>query len=316
MSAASNKIVSIIVVTCGANDYFKSCLNSLKAQTYPELETIVIDNSLKSNISQEILKNYPFVKLYSSQRNLFYCESLNQGINLSRGDFILCLNDDVILDTRFIEEALRGFCIESKVGMVSGKILRYDGKIIDSTGLFLSPWRTAKERGYGINDMGQFAKEGFIFGVNGAAAFYRRTMLKDLKEGGEYFDADFRFFYEDLDIAWRAKRFGWKGYYIPQALAYHLRGGTARAGSGINKPFARRYLNDNLHADLIKNRYLTIIKNEEWSDLLLSVPCILAYDLVMWTYILFFRPRQIKFFISNLKYLKSALYKRKQQKRR
>jgi len=44
-------------------------------------------------------------------------------------------------------------------------------KIIDSTGLFLTPWRTAKERGYGDKDRGQFGKEGYIFGVNGAVAF-------------------------------------------------------------------------------------------------------------------------------------------------
>jgi len=316
MSAASNKIVSIIVVTCGANDYFKPCLNSLKAQTHPELEVIVIDNSLKPGISQEISKDYPFVKLYSSQRNLFYCESLNQGIGLSSGGFILCLNDDVILGPRFIEQALRGFDVDSQIGMVSGKILRYEGKTIDSTGLFLSPWRTARERGYGAKDIGQFTKEGFIFGVNGAVAFYRRKMLEEIKENTDYFDSSFSFFYEDLDLAWRAVCTGWKGYYIPQALAYHLRGGTARQGCGINKPFARRYLNDKLHADLIKNRYLAIIKNEKCLDFLLRLPCILTYDLAAWAYVLFFRPRQIKLFISNLKYLKSALDKRKQSKKK
>lgn len=308
--------VSVIVVTCGAGGYLESCLDSLKEQTRREFETIVIDNSLNPNFSKEILKNYPPVQLHSNSENLPYCEALNQGINLSRGDFILCLNDDVTLDKRFIEKAMQGFAIDPKIGMVSGRILRSDAKTLDSTGLFLSRWRTAQERGYGRKDRGQFAKEGYVFGVNGAAAFYRREMLERVKEGSDYFDADFRFFYEDLDIAWRAKRFGWKGYYIPQALAYHLRGGTARVDSGINKPFARRYLNDKLHADLIKNRYLSIIKNEGGVDFLLHIPWMLTYDLVLWTYILFFRPRQIKFFIANLKYLKSALRKRKQSRHR
>lgn len=315
MKEASNKI-SIILVTCGKNNYFKLCLDSLKAQTHPCLETVVIDNSLKPALSREILKNYPFVKMRSNQRNLSYCESLNQGINLSSGDFVLCLNDDVILDRRFIEKAIQAFFIDSWIGMVSGKILRYDGKTIDSTGLFLSRWRTANERGYGRKDVGQFAKGGFIFGVNGAVAFYRRTMLDMLKEDKDYFDPGFHFFYEDLDIAWRANHLGWKGYYIPEAIVYHLRGGTARTASGINKPFSRRYLNENLHADLIKNRYLTIIKNEEWPDFLSHILWIAAYDLLIWTYILLFKPRQIKFFISNLKYLKLALRKRKQVKLR
>jgi GT2 family glycosyltransferase len=86
-------------------------------------------------------------------------------------------------------------------------------------------------------------------------------MLEEIKEEGEYFDSEFHIFYEDLDIAWRAKRSGWKGYYVPGAIAYHLRGGSVRGKSGIDKPFVRRYLNNQLQAGLIKNRYLAIIKN-------------------------------------------------------
>jgi GT2 family glycosyltransferase len=316
MNEASNKIVSVIAVSCGISDYLVSCLDSLKGQTLPASEIIVIDNSLQSDFRQEILRNYPHVNLYSSSKNLSYCAALNKGIELASGIFTLCLNDDLILDKHFIEKALRGFLVDPKVGMVSGKILRYDRETLDSAGLFLNCWRTAKERGYGIKDRGQFQKEEYIFGVNGAVAFYRKEMLEAIKEDGNYFDPDFHFFYEDLDIAWRAKRNGWKGYYIPEAMAYHIRGGTLRSVEGINKPYARRYLNDNLHADLIKNRYLIIIKNEARLDFLLHFPFIVLYDLIIWIYILFFRPKQIKIFISNLRYLKSALDKRKQTKPR
>lgn len=311
MRDSSNRIVSVVVVTGGINDYLRSCLNSLKDQTYPELEAIVIDNSLKAGFSQEASRIYPFIKIYSNTQNLFYSEALNMGIKLSKGGFILCLNDDVTLESRFIEEALRGFFIDPKIGMVSGKILRPDGETLDSIGLFLSPWRTARERGYGVKDVGQFQKKEYIFGVNGAVAFYRREMLEDIKEDNDYFDSDFHIFYEDLDIAWRAQRFGWNGYYIPCAIAYHIRGGTVRMRSGIDKPYARRYLSDKLHVDLIKNRYLTIIKNESCLGFLLHIPFIALYDFVMWSYVLFFRPKLIKTFLSHLKHLKFALKKRR-----
>src|SRR3989338_6010416 len=92
------------------------------------------------------------------------------------------------------------FFVNEKIGMVSGKLLRSDRRIIDSAGLFLSCWRTAKERGYGLKDRGQFEKEEYVFGVNGAAAFYRKKMLDEIKLGSEYFDSDFHIFYEDLDV--------------------------------------------------------------------------------------------------------------------
>lgn len=307
----SNRLVSIVIVTTGVRDYLWPCLNSLRKQTYLNLENIVIDNSLNPNLSRKINEQYPAIKLYSNPRNLFYCAALNKGIQMSKGDFILCLNDDVILDGRFVEEALKGFNIDERIGMVSGKILRSDKKTLDSTGLFLSIWRTARERGYGLKDKGEYEQGGYIFGVNGAVAFYRREMLEESKINLDYFDIDYHIFYEDLDIAWRATNFGWKAYYVPKAVAYHVRGATVREGGGIDKPYARRYLSNELNSDLLKNRYLTIIKNESLLSFLLHLPFILLYDALAWGYISFFKPSLIKIFLLNRKYFKSAFQKRK-----
>ena len=309
MQEESNILVSVIVVTCGIKNYLRLCLDSLRGQTHGSLEIIVIDNSLNRGFRQEFIRRYPEVKLYSEAYNLFYTGALNKGLKLSRGNFILCLNDDVVLDKRFIQEALCGFSQDVSVGMVSGKILRSDGVTIDSTGLFLSPWRTARERGYDSKDRAQFNHPGYIFGVNGAVAFYRRKMLESIKINSEYFDSDFRMFYEDLDIAWRGNLFGWRAYYIPQAIAYHIRGGSVRQGAGIDQLYARRYLSDELHLDLIKNRHLCIIKNESALGFLIHLPFILCYDFLILGYILFFRPCLIKKIPSNLRYLKSGLEK-------
>jgi len=316
MQDMSNKRVSIIIVTCGSGGYLELCLNSIIGQTHKNFEIMVIDNSVNRDFALEISGHYPSIKLYSSPKNLFYCQALNIGIEISKGDFVLCLNDDVTLDERFIEEALKGFAINEKIGIVSGKILRSDRVTLDSTGLFLTVWRTAKERGYGIKDKGQFEREEYIFGVNGAVAFYRREMLEQIKINSEYFDTDFRIFYEDLDIAWRAHKFCWKGYYTPCAIAYHIRGGTIRQGRGIDKKYARQYLSDDLHYDLVKNRYLAIIKNEPFSSFLLHLPFIILYDIFVWGYILFFRPQLIKSIFSRQIPIVSTFRKRTLLKRR
>jgi len=287
----SNVFVSIIIVTAGRKDYLEPCLESLKAQV---------------NTTQEV--NI----IYTLPENISYCEALNRGIAKSKADYILCLNDDVRLDKNFINEALVGFSINENIGMVSGKILRRDGVTIDSTGLFLMPWRTVKERGYNTLDKGQYQKEEYVFGVNGAVAFYRRKMLEDIKVGSEYFDNDFRFFYEDLDISWRAQRHGWKAYYMPKAVAYHVRGGTARKQKGLYKKRAFRYLiNDDLQSDLIKNRYLAMIKNESLLGFILHIPFILFYDIAFYVSLLFYKPRLFKNIFLNMRYFKSAFRKRK-----
>jgi len=314
MKGPSTEIISVVVVTAGINDYLKSCLDSLKDQSYSPLEIIVIDNSLNNAFAQGIISSYPDIKIYSSSANLFYCRGLNKGIDAASGEFILCLNDDVALDALFIDKSLNAFWLDSKIGLVGGKILRRDRQILDTTALSLSLFRTAKDRGYGLKDKGQFEKAGFIFGVNGAVTFYRKEMLDQIKINSEYFDSDYRFFYEDLDISWRANLFGWKAYYTPEAIAYHVRGASVRAPFGINKACARRYLNEELEADLIKNRYLTIIKNESGTGFLLHLPFMALYDLAVWAYILFFKPQAIKNIFSRLKYIKPAFKKRKSRR--
>lgn len=304
--------ISYVIVTCGLKDYLWALLDSLKGQQGGhEFEIIVVSNSIDADFNREIVMVCPEAKVFLNGRNMFYCESLNKGIRASKGDFILCLNDDVFLEKKFVEEALKGFFPDEKVGMVSGKIMRADKKTIDSTGLFLTLWRTARERGYGRLDKGSFEKREYIFGVNGAVAFYRRQMLEQIKIGGEYFDPDFHIFYEDLDIAWRAQNFGWRGYYCPEALAYHVRGATVRRQDGIDKKLARFYLSEGLYMDLVKNRYLAIVKNELFSSFLFCLPFIVAYDICVYGYTLIFRRRLFKKIVTMRIPLKSAIQKRR-----
>jgi GT2 family glycosyltransferase len=309
----SNETVSVIIVTTGKEGYFKQCLESLRIQSCPAAEIIMIDNSCGklSDHGGSACAGIADIKVYTQGSNMSYCQSLNRGIGISKGDFILCLNDDVVLDKRFIEEAVKGFSMGPRVGMVSGKILRFDRKTLDSTGLFLTVFRTARERGYGRPDPAGPEKEEYVFGVSGAVAFYRRKMLEELKIDSEYFDNDFGFFYEDLDIAWRGNNAGWRGCYLPHAIAYHLRGGTARKGSGQGRRFARRYLSDRLSFDLLKNRYLTIIKNDSLCGLLLCLPFIVFYDIANWGFIVLFRRQLLKMIFSEGIPFASALRKRR-----
>ncbi|MFA4984269.1 MAG: glycosyltransferase [Candidatus Omnitrophota bacterium] len=306
----SNRLVSIIIVTAGKDDYALSLLESIKRQTYLRTEVFIIDNSLDPGLGQKILINYPLARLYPQKENILYCQALNFGITQSKGDFILCLNDDIILEHDFIEKAIQGFGIHQRIGMVSPKILRSDRKTIDSTGLFLGRAYTAVERGYGRKDYGQFEKPGYVFGVNGAVAFYRRVMLEDIRKDGYYFDPAFRIFYEDLDVAWRAQGRGWKGYYLPSAVAYHVRGATVRRKSGIDRYLAGRYLEDGLLADLIKNRYLTVIRNETPAGFIARLPFALVYDIIMWGYLVIFRPGIFKKILASSGFLKTAFCKR------
>jgi len=121
-----------------------------------------------------------------------------------------------------------------------------------------------------------------IFGPDGAAAFYRRAMLEDIRLMGEVFDTDFFMQKEDIDVCWRAQLRGWGSLYVPDALAYHIR--AFRPGLRERVPAEMRFLG-------IRNRYLLMMKNEILAHFLRDLPAIAVYDLAIIAYLLF-RERQ------------------------
>jgi GT2 family glycosyltransferase len=278
-------MISIIIANCNKKDLLKTCIDSIKEQTFTDIEIIVVDNA-SSDGSIEMLKTRcNDIKLIENKENLLFCKPYNQGIEASNGEFILCLNNDVVLEKDYLKEALYAINTDKKTGLVSGKILRMDKKTIDSTGLFLGRNRKAVERGYGKKDKGQYEKPGYVFGAGGACAFLRRSLLEDIKDKNGYFDETFGMYYEDLDLCWRARKKGWKAYYTPKAAAYHERGGTTVGKS----PESRKifpYLSYDLKKRYIKNRYRCMLKNDSLWGILINLPFILWYEIKLWGYII------------------------------
>jgi len=308
-------MISVVIANFNRKEYLRNCLKSLQTQTVSPLEIIVVDNASSDGSVQMVENEFPNINLIRNNANCYLAAAYNQGITYSRAEFILCLNNDVILDRHFIEKIIKGFNLAEDTGVLTGLILRINNEaIIDSTGQFLSRSRRPLDRGSGQYLKKKFMVEGYVFGGSGSAVVYRRKMLEQIKIGDEYFDEDFKLFYEDLDLNWRANRFGWKAYYIPEAVAYHLRGGTIKTEwpypRFLNK-FYFSYLSADYQKIYIRNRYLTIIKNDCFKNYLKDFIFIFCFDLSLFFYALLFRPCILNVFLDILKYSKSAIKKRK-----
>ena len=311
-------MVSIIIAHFKGSNNLEKCLKSVMAQTCNSKEVIVIDNSESKSVESRFIEKFPMVKFINPERNLFYSAAQNLGIKESRGSYILFLNDDAILKEEFISQLIQGMKNSKDIGMVCGKILRLDGVTIDTAGQFLGKERKPIERGWQKKDHGQYDCFSYIFSPGGVAPLYRREVLEEVALDGEYFDKDFKIFYEDLDLAWRANKFGWRVFYTPLAVAYHQRGATTqseKSKSGFLKKYYFANLPDNLQFHLVKNRYSTIIKNDSVKSFLFNLPDILVYEIKLWSYILLFRTKLVLDLIKNRNFFLKAWKKRKLIKR-
>ena len=195
--------------------------------------------------------------------------------------------------------------------MVSGKLLRTaEGfrvpsppATIDSTGIVWTRNGRHLDRGAGEIDRGQYDQAGEVFGPSGAAAFYRRTMLEDIRVDGEVFDTAFFTYREDADLAWRARILGHRGWYEPAAVVHHERRVT---------PERRARLPAVLNYHSVKNRFLLRLKNEGFGLFARRAPRELARDLAVVAYVLVAERSSAGALADVVRLLPATLRKRRQ----
>jgi len=265
---------SIIIVAYNSERHVRQCVESLLRQDFPDYEIILIDNASKDNTSRIIDEYRGKASVKNNDQNLGFSRAVNIGIGMSRGEYVLTLNPDVILENSFLSEINKGVDrLDKDVGMIGVKILKNNSeRVVDSTGLILSRFFRFFDRGSGEIDNGQYDRYTEILGPCAAAAVYKRRMLDDVNMDGEYFDKDFFYLIEDFDIALRARRKGWRCVYTPKAVCYHERNGSSM-------PYKyRQYF-------AFRNRYFLIIKNIEIRPGLIFY--FIIYDIPRFIFLLF-----------------------------
>ncbi len=281
--------VLVSIVTYNSDPYLKACIESLRAQTCGDYSIVLWDNASTDN-TRAIIEHYrPNLRfVHFSQSNLGFSAAHNHLIDTAKSDYVLVLNPDVILDPRFIEILMREMDLDPNAGAATGKLLRQpepasparrssDKKILDTTGIYMTPNQRHFDRGSGELDIGLYDDRQYVFGASGAAAFYRREMLEDIREGSEYFDESFFAYREDVDLAWRAQWRGWRCLYIPEAKGYHARQVVPENRSTLPEAI-------NMHS--FKNRYLLRIKNMDCGTYIRFLIPITLRDIGIMAYVL------------------------------
>jgi len=287
----SEPLVSIGLVTWNSAAHLPGCLGALARQDYTNFELIVVDNASSDHSLDLVNQYHPGAIVIRNADNTGFCHAHNQAIRASKGNYYLPLNPDVEMEMGFISGLVHSLDGRQEYGSAAGRLLLKPGEgnlyRIDSTGLFLDRRRRQYLRGHGEFDQGQYGEPGEVFGVDGAAPLYRREMLEDIKIDGQYFDESFFAHKEDVDLAWRARLFGWGCWYQPLAVAYHQRS---------FRPGQREEVAPSIRVDAIKNRYLLLIKNEPVSSWRRDWPQIIWYDLKILIYICLFERSSLKAF--------------------
>src|SRR5690606_36178068 len=116
-------LVSVTIVTYNSGRFIRRCLESTLSQKYPHLEVIVVDNG-STDGTIDILEMFEDrCRIIYNDQNIGFAAGQNQAIHLSRGEWVLALNPDVLLFPDFIQCLVDAGHLDSTIGTVCGKLL-------------------------------------------------------------------------------------------------------------------------------------------------------------------------------------------------
>jgi GT2 family glycosyltransferase len=211
-------IASVIIPNWNGALHLPVCLDALRAQTYPRLEVILVDNASTDGSRALIRDRYPDVRWLGLERNLGLTGGNNAGFRAAQGDILISLNNDTEAHPLFVESLVTALLDHPQAGMAAAKMLLFDRRdVIHSAGDGYGVDGIPFNRGVWQHDEGQFSEPGWVFGGCGGAVAYRRAMLNAVG----MFDESFFMYCEDVDLNWRSQLAGWRCWYTPAAIVYH-----------------------------------------------------------------------------------------------
>lgn len=237
-------LFSVIIPHYNGAHHLPTCFNALRAQTYPHLEIILVDDGSTDESLALTRRDFPEVKIIELGHNQGFIKAINRGIKEAAGQVLAPLNNDTEVAPGWAWALVEALRRHPEAGIAASKMLLFDRRdTLHSAGDGFGTDGIPINRGVWQKDEGQFDDDTYIFGGCGGAVTYRREMLEDTG----LFDEDLFMYLEDVDLNWRAQLAGYRAIFVPEAVVYHQLSAT---GGGV---LASYYTGRNTICVLAKN---------------------------------------------------------------
>lgn len=245
--------VTVVIPNWNGEQLLGLCLGSLRDQAFRGFETIVVDSGSGDGSLDFVAENYPEVRTIALGENRGFAGAVNAGIEASATEFVALLNNDTEQDPGWLGALVSAAEGHPECGLFASKLVDFhDREVLDGAGDALRLSGLPYRLGHGERDRGQFDAPGHVFGACAAAALYRKSLFDDIG----LFDEDFVSYCEDGDLSFRAQLAGYRCFYAPEAVVYHM--GSASTG-GKRSETATRLGTRNSLSLLVKDLPLSAV---------------------------------------------------------
>lgn len=239
--------ISVAVPTLGRSPWLGRCLEALRRDGGDELEILVVAQGVELEARAAGLAD----RVLELPANAGFARAVNLAFAAARGELLATVNDDAVVDERWLAGLSQALAGRPDVAAVQGVQLSLeDPERIDGGGLAWNRFWQAVQIGRG-EPAASFATRppAEVFGVSATAALFRRQALAAV--GGEErraFDERLFAYYEDVDLAGRLRAAGYRALTVPAARARHAGSFTGRRLGSLR----RRLIYGNRHLVLAR----------------------------------------------------------------
>ncbi len=267
--------VSVIVVTYNSASCIRQCIESLRKTEFPDWELILVDNNSQDHtvdLVRSVLPVNPRTILVEKARNLGLAGAFNVGYELANGDVAVFLAPDTMVDPTWLDELIKVFSGDMRIGAAQPKLLRMDDPdLVDTVGQPIDSLGFGYPTG-GTKDTYSPKEVSDIFYADGAALAVRRQAVDFASLRGKPFDDQYFLFYEETDLCWRLRLSGARVVLVPQSRVYHARG----TKNWLSKPPSFTFHHS-------KNRIVTLVRNYGSTNLMIWFPLLVLFDIARFT---------------------------------
>lgn len=251
-------ITAVIVCYDEEPEQVLAAIDGLLGQTLAPAEILIVDNDPGGRLASELRERPSQATVIAPGSNLGYPAAVNLAVARATGDFLLCLNPDARAEPDCLAKLAAVAEADAQVALVGAQIVLEDGLTRNAGANPLHPTGISPSGGYGEPREGGEPRDVAV--VSGACCLFRRAAFLAL--GG--FVEEFFLYYDDVDLAWRARIAGMRVVYCPDAAVAH------------GYEFSRR---GRKWLYLERNRLFSVLANYEARTLVLLGPLLLATEL-------------------------------------
>lgn len=215
--------VYVVILAWNQLQETRECLDSILAMDTQPHCLIVVDNGSTDSTAAVITADYPMVSLIQSEKNLGVAGGYNLGIAYALekdADYVLIMNNDTLVNEKFLDEILSVAQTQPDVGIVQPKIYHYYG---DQSRLWIvgARWRPFPPA---VKLVGADEKDNDAYSAVMELEFAPSCVLLISRlalEKAGLFDPAYFFYFDDWDFSIRMRQAGFKIYFAPKAIMWH-----------------------------------------------------------------------------------------------